>query len=152
MSNQPEYSHVSTHEDDELHLVAQEGEQHDEMMMKKDLIARPVINTIPSINVGQMIAPAALPEGYDLPVQVGSSKFNIQIPMGGVEEGQVFTVPIPPDGMDMTFPSSKTSMASVPPVGAWRDHLFDCFKHGICHSHCVTSYFCPLCKSQVMNI
>lgn len=114
--------------------------------MKKDLIERPVINTIPNIYVGQVIAPATLPEGYELPVHVGSSKFNIQIPMGGVEEGQVFNVAIPQDGMDTTLPSSTTSMTSVPPVGAWRDNMCDCFKHGFGHSHCVTSWFCPLCK------
>ena len=141
MSKQQVYSHLSSKEDDEI-LLAEEQDD----TMEKDLIERPVIIKVPNIYVGQMIAPATLPEGYELPVHVGSSKFNIQIPMGGVEEGQVFDVPIPQDGIDIMLLSSITSAASVPPVGAWRDNLCDCFKHGMCHSHCVTSYCCPLGK------
>jgi hypothetical protein len=100
---------------------------------------------IPKKYVGQMIAPANLPEGYELPVKLGSSQFNIQIPMGGVEQGQVFNVSIPQDNSALPSSSSAQRTSSVlPPVGVWRDGLYDFFSYGMCHPHCITSTCCPL--------
>jgi hypothetical protein len=43
--------------------------------------------------------------------------------------------------------SSSMDREAVPvPVGEWRDGSCDCFAHGCCHGHCVTSWCCPLRK------
>jgi hypothetical protein len=43
--------------------------------------------------------------------------------------------------------SSSMDREAVPvPVGEWRDGFCDCFAHGCCHGHCVTSWCCPLRK------
>ena len=148
MSNQPVYAHLSSKEDEEGTFVIGDDVTNQTTIME-GLIDHPVVKEVPNIYVGQMVAPAKLPEGYELPVKLGMSQFNVQIPMGGVEEGQVFAVSIPQDKITIP-PSSKlsgqNSTSILPPVGVWRDNLCDCFSYGMCHPHCVTSTFCPLCK------
>jgi hypothetical protein len=132
MSSKQVYSHVATRGDDEIPVV--EG------------VAVTNSSNITSTNqyVGKIIAPATLPEGYELPVTLGSSQFNIQIPKGGVEQGQEFSVSIP-NGIASSS-SVPTIMSTLPPVGVWRDNICHCCTYGFCHPHCLTSTCCPLCK------
>lgn len=143
MSNQPTYSHLSSHEVEEVPFMEGEVVTSKRTTITKRLNGDSVVNHS-NHYAGQMIAPATLPEGYELPVKLGSSQFNIQVPTGGVEEGQVFAVSIPQ--ATITNPSSSSIL---PPIGAWRDGICDCFSYGVCHSHCVTSCCCPLCKLRL---
>lgn len=150
MSNPPVYSHLSTHDvrdnDDDVPFVV--GVEVVTNSNSNSTTGLTMVKETSNKYVGQMVAPATLPEGYELPVKLGSSQFNIQIPMGGVEQGQVFNISIPQDRC--TLPSSAAAVhaasSSLPPVGVWRDSICDCFSYGVCHSHCITSMCCPLCK------
>jgi hypothetical protein len=131
------YAYVSSKDDDESPFA-------DDVTIAEGLISRPDISSLPTVSgqsMMQITAPATLPEGYELPVQLGSSQFKVKVPMGGIEQGQVFSVPIPHETI-----VQAASVASSIPVGAWRDSECDCFKYGLCHPHIWTSYLCTLCK------
>lgn len=85
-----------------------------------------------------IIAPATLPEGYVLEAEVGGpgakKNVSVEIPPGGVVEGQVFLVPLPDD----------FAVGVQAPTGRWKDGTFDVFKAGICHP----SLICALCCTQ----
>ena len=86
-----------------------------------------------------VMAPATLPEGYEFETRIGTSRIMVTVPPGGVEEGQMFDVPLPP---------AVTSAGSIRiPVGHWRDSLLGCFNYGPCHPHLWTGLCCALCKS-----
>lgn len=86
-----------------------------------------------------VVAPATLPEGYQLEATIGSSKYKVTVPMGGVEEGQTFQVPLP---------QQMANTMSIP-VGHWRDALFGCWNYGPCHPHWWTGLCCTLCKLNI---
>lgn len=92
------------------------------------------------VNV-HIIAPATLPEGYVLEAEVGGpgakKNISVEIPPGGVVEGQVFLVPLPDD-----FAVGEPRVQA--PTGQWKDGTFDVFKAGICHP----SLICALCCTQ----
>jgi hypothetical protein len=114
----------------------------DEESLSTGLIGAPAAGTVPAVkgqSLMQVTAPANLPEGYEFTVMLGSLKFPVKVPPGGVEEGQVFTVPIPTTGIPQIHTTSI-------PVGAWRDDLDGCFNYGACHPHCWTACACSLCK------
>ena len=95
----------------------------------------------------QIVAPANLPEGYELPIQLGTSgTATIIIPPGGVEQGQTFAVPMPAAASEYTAPAVHI------PVGHWRDTPWDFFQYGPCHPHCWTSWLCTfLATGQVIR-
>jgi hypothetical protein len=112
----------------------------DEESLSTGLIGAPAAGSVPAVkgqSLMQVTAPATLPEGYEFPVTLGSLKFPVKVPPGGVEEGQVFTVPIP----TTSIPQIHTTSI---PVGAWRDDLDGCFNYGACHPHFWTACFCSL--------
>jgi hypothetical protein len=150
MVSQPTYSHVATHaEDDEIPIVkgVEIKNNSRNSVHSTGLIGHPAVNDVESLNTGtyvaKMIAPATLPEGYEIPVQLGSSQFNIQIPKGGVIQGQEFNVTIPQGTVSS---STHGTVSRLPPVGVWSDNICDCCSYGLCHPHCLTSTCCPLCK------
>ena len=65
-----------------------------------------------------------------------------QIFVGGIEKGQLFSVPIPTDDV------LSTSRVSIP-VGHWKHAICSCFQLGICHAWLWISCCCPLCEFQV---
>mmetsp|Transcript_22604 Transcript_22604/g.33186 ORF Transcript_22604/g.33186 Transcript_22604/m.33186 type:complete len:249 (+) Transcript_22604:100-846(+) len=93
-----------------------------------------------------VIAPATMPEGYVFEAEVGNDsdrKFTVEVPAGGVKEGDLFLVPLP-DNIDT--PRLKI------PTGNWKDGLCSFFSHGICHAHLCCSIFCTqIAMAQVMK-
>jgi hypothetical protein len=89
----------------------------------------------------QVTAPATLPEGYQFDAQIGERVVQITVPLGGVEKGQSFSVPLPE-----TVESLITGKGISIPVGHWRDGLFDIFHYGACHPAVWASCCCHLCK------
>ena len=44
----------------------------------------------------EVVAPATLSEGYTFDVDIEGTTTSVTVPKGGVEEGQSFTIPMPP--------------------------------------------------------
>lgn len=83
-------------------------------------------------------APSTLPAGYTFEAYVNDDKmrpFTVEVPEGGVVEGDNFYVPIPSDGIDRINA----------PTGRWKDGLCDCFSVGCCHA----SFWCAFCCSKI---
>merc|ERR1719253_2203090 len=78
----------------------------------------------------EVVAPATLPEGYTFEAEAGGQPFTVRVPAGGVAEGQKFSVPFPAGANG--YSGAAAPRASVP-VGAWKDGLCDCFRHGLVH-------------------
>jgi len=79
-------------------------------------------------------APSTLPAGYTFEAYVNDDKmrpFTVEVPEGGVVEGDNFYVPLPSDGIDRINA----------PTGRWKDGLCDCFSVGFCHA----SLWCACC-------
>uniref|UniRef100_A0A6U5M4F1 Uncharacterized protein n=1 Tax=Corethron hystrix TaxID=216773 RepID=A0A6U5M4F1_9STRA len=87
----------------------------------------------------QVIAPLSLGEGYAFEVQSKDKVFIVEVPEGGIEEGDSFYVPLPDDTFGQKLPSKA-------PIGQWKDGLFDCLKHGGLHA----SFLSALCCTQVL--
>jgi hypothetical protein len=124
------------------HTSDEDNPLTEEESMAAGLIGSPPVGTIPAVkgeSMMQVTAPATLPEGYEFTVMLGSLKFPVKVPPGGVEQGQVFSVPLPTAGVPQIHTTSI-------PVGAWRDELDGCFNYGACHPHCWTSCLCTLRK------
>jgi hypothetical protein len=142
MASQPTYSHVATRGDNDDQIPFVDGvEVTNRSTVTSSERFMGQSNDIPNQYVGKMIAPSTLPEGYNLPVRLGSSQFNVQIPKGGVEQGQEFDVSIP-QGIDSSF--KNQTLSTLPPVGVWRDDICDCCKYGMFHPSCLTSTCCHL--------
>jgi len=83
-------------------------------------------------------APATLPAGYTFEAEINGDPAKlctVQVPAGGVEEGQVFLAPLA-----KTYDGPRL----VAPVGQWKDGLFDFCQPGCCHP----SFWCSLCCTQ----
>jgi len=89
-----------------------------------------------------IVAPSTLPEGYAFDAEVGAigakKTISVEVPPGGVVEGQVFTIPLP-DDFAVGEPRVNT------PTGKWKDGLFDLLNAGKSHP----SLWCGLCLTQV---
>mmetsp|Transcript_3035 Transcript_3035/g.5731 ORF Transcript_3035/g.5731 Transcript_3035/m.5731 type:complete len:268 (+) Transcript_3035:61-864(+) len=89
-----------------------------------------------------IIAPANLSEGYIFDAEVGvegaRKTLSVEVPPGGVSEGQAFLVPLPDD---FAVGEPRVNI----PTGRWKDGPFDLLKAGICHP----SLWCGLCFTQV---
>ena len=92
------------------------------------------------VNV-HIIAPSTLPEGYVLEAEIGApgskKTISVEVPRGGVVEGQVFLVPLPDD-----FAVGEPRIQA--PTGRWKDGTFDFCNAGACHA----SLCCALCCTQ----
>eukprot|EP00581_Thalassiosira_minuscula_P013670 CAMPEP_0183727298 /NCGR_PEP_ID=MMETSP0737-20130205/25325_1 /TAXON_ID=385413 /ORGANISM="Thalassiosira miniscula, Strain CCMP1093" /LENGTH=290 /DNA_ID=CAMNT_0025958891 /DNA_START=40 /DNA_END=912 /DNA_ORIENTATION=+ len=97
----------------------------------------------------EVVAPATLPEGYEFEAEANGQSFNVKVPVGGVEEGQKFSVPFPA-GAD-AYSGAAIPRASVP-VGNWKDGVCDCFRLGLIHPVVWNAWCCPLIiAGQVMH-
>jgi len=86
-----------------------------------------------------IIAPATLPEGYSFEatiVEYPKLSFPVTVPPGGIQEGEIFLVPIP------TYFDEPQIMVKT---GRWKDPLFACFRNGIFHP----SIWCAMCCTQI---
>lgn len=103
-----------------------------------------------------VVAPATLPEGYLMDVQVDGrgQTFSVKVPPGGVEEGQSFQVTIEGRSSEDAFQNAVS--VAIPrvsvPVGAWRDGMCDCFRFGCCHPAFWNAFCCTaILIAQVMT-
>eukprot|EP01083_Nonionella_stella_P105737 304336_1 len=95
-------------------------------------------------------APATLPEGYTFEVEINGHTFPVKVPVGGVEEDQVFNVPFPA-GSDTGYAAAAIPRTSVP-VGHWKDDVFDCCTLGCIHPVLWNACCCPMVLlGQVMT-
>jgi hypothetical protein len=105
-----------------------------------------------SMTFVNVVAPATLPEGYQFDTVVehdDSRTIKVTVPLGGVEKGQPFSVPLieASEVQTVTIATKTTSPGEFSILeGHWRDSIFGCFNYGLCHPHCWTSYCCPLSK------
>lgn len=83
-----------------------------------------------------VVAPANLPAGYCFEAEVNNERFLATVPPGGVRKGETFSC---------YMKDLDNGHADIP-VGTWRDGLFACFKHGVCHPMLCNAFFCPLRK------
>uniref|UniRef100_A0A7S0KAE7 Uncharacterized protein n=2 Tax=Leptocylindrus aporus TaxID=1398097 RepID=A0A7S0KAE7_9STRA len=114
---------------------------HDTLLETKEKNIK--VDGVPHVEVA---APSNLPEGYVFDVKVGGRIIQATVPLGGVEAGQKFSVPL---GEDTILPASQRGNI---PVGRWRDGLCECFKHGICHAWCCLNCWCMvLGLGQLLN-
>jgi len=129
-------------------------------MLGESLMAVPTaVVAAPTQPMLQITAPADMPEGYEFDAAIGSgdstigngqgndnsdsnsaatATIKVQVPPGGIEKGQTFSVPFP---AQMTSQLAAAATIRIP-VGNWRDGLFDWWKHGVCHPHCWTACCC----------
>ncbi|KAL7551668.1 hypothetical protein ACHAWF_014852 [Thalassiosira exigua] len=89
-----------------------------------------------------IVAPSTLPEGYVFDAEVGApdakKTISVEVPAGGVVEGQVFLVPLPDD---FAVGEPRVNI----PTGKWKDDWYEILNAGPCHS----SLWCALCFTQV---
>lgn len=97
----------------------------------------------------EVVSPSSLPEGYTFDAETNGHSFKVTVPIGGVEEGQRFSVPFPATSND--FSGQAVPRASVP-VGHWKDGLCDCCRLGCVHPVIWNACCCPLILvGQVMH-
>jgi len=110
----------------------------------------PASATATAVPMMSIVAPANLPEDYVLDVQHNGATIQVNIPPGGVEAGQVFQVPMPNGTANGTTNNNATD--SSIPVGHWKDDICACFRYGLCHAHCWTSWLCTaVATAQVIR-
>jgi len=80
-------------------------------------------------------------QGYTFDAETNGHSFKVTVPIGGVEEGQRFSVPFPATSND--FSGQAVPRASVP-VGHWKDGLCDCCRLGCVHPVIWNAWCCPL--------
>ena len=86
-----------------------------------------------------VMAPATLPAGYTFEAEINGDPHKlctVEVPTGGVEEGQVFLAPL---GKNYDGPRL------VAPTGNWKDGIFDFCNAGFCHP----SFWCSLICTQL---
>jgi Cys-rich protein (TIGR01571 family) len=89
-----------------------------------------------------VVAPADLSGGFAFEAEIEDRRFLAIVPKGGVRKGETFSCCM----------RDLSKVGSEVPVGRWRDSLFSCFIHGICHSSVLTALWCPLpALGQIMT-
>jgi len=93
----------------------------------------------------RVLAPAALPPGYELHIESkDAASFNVVVPPGGVCEGEIFLAPIPQ--------GYRTEELTNSPTGEWKDGLFDLFRYGIGHPSFCCAFLCTeIAMGQIMQ-
>ena len=132
-------------------------EQRDQSILFTPENLRPAMTaTTTAPTLISVIAPATLPEGYIIDVQVDGQgrAFSVEAPSGGVEEGESFQVAF--DGRSSEDVVHKAVSVARPrvsvPVGAWRDGMCDCFSVNCCHPAFWNAWCCPaILVAQVMT-
>jgi len=95
----------------------------------------------------EVTAPSTLPEGFTFEAEANGRRFQVIVPNGGVEKGQVFSVSLPTE-------KESASAVDIATDGKFRDDLFDCFRQGLCHpSLCMPLWCCTVfcAVGQVMT-
>ncbi|CAB9498421.1 expressed unknown protein [Seminavis robusta] len=106
----------------------------------------PLVNAVEVTPVAgstvEVVAPMDLQEGYQLQVQVNGVRKSVNVPSGGVKQGESF----------QAQPYDDNAPTHHIPVGQWRDNICDCLKFGCCHPMCCMGYWCePILAGQVMT-
>jgi Cys-rich protein (TIGR01571 family) len=86
----------------------------------------------------QVVSPATLPEGYTFEAQANGQAITVTVPMGGIEEGQKFDVPVPP-GSNINSGARPSGS-----IGHWKDDLIACCGLGCCHPTLWMAWCCPM--------
>ncbi|KAL7503954.1 hypothetical protein ACHAXN_001684 [Cyclotella atomus] len=97
----------------------------------------------------EVVAPATLPEGYTFEAQADGQPFTVTVPMGGVEEGLKFQVPVP-SGKSILLKAIEgySRFAAI----LQKDDLCACCGLGCFHPSLCMAYCCPmLLLAQVMT-
>jgi len=85
-------------------------------------------------------SPLDLPEGYTFYADYEESMICATVPKGGVKKGHLIVIPF------------NQAIVSKGVACQWKDDLFDCFQHGICHPSLINACCCPLLLiGQVMT-
>ena len=149
-SSRTAYSKVSVHANDDLPPETTGGQ-----LLQESLVDIPSAAVATSIMpMLQVTAPTDLPEGYELDATIGGDEsgggtvIKVQVPPGGVERGQAFSVPFPTH-VESRLMSTATIRV---PVGTWRDGFFEFYKYGVCHPHCWTACCCSTCMFIAMDV
>lgn len=88
-------------------------------------------------------------QGYTFDAEANGHSFKVTVPVGGVEEGQKFSVPFPAGANG--YSGAAIPRASVP-VGHWKDGLCDCCQHGLIHPALWNACCCPMVLvGQIMH-
>jgi Cys-rich protein (TIGR01571 family) len=124
-----------------------------------DIVAAssPVATLTTSQRLCTVISPSTLPEGYTFPAQVDGIDFVVTVPVGGVVEGQAFTVLYPAAGalqplsIDLVTPNPVMMSSEEEVKGGWRNDLCACFE--VCENGmCLQGFFCtPILLAQIMT-
>lgn len=124
--------------------------------MSYSAVATPVKVAMAASSNQQMVdvvAPATLAEGYQFQAISNGMPFTVTVPLGGVKEGQTFSVPFSPMDQKVVMAESTPMVGGIAdggddldamPHGTWKDGLCDCFRFGICHPSLCNAIFCPL--------
>jgi len=100
---------------------------------------------VPTNKLVQVVAPLSLAEGYAFEVQSKDKVFIVEVPEGGVDEGDSFYVPLPDASYGQRLPSGA-------PIGEWKDGLFDFCTLGWVHPVVISSICCTqILMAQVMT-
>mmetsp|Transcript_34519 Transcript_34519/g.101448 ORF Transcript_34519/g.101448 Transcript_34519/m.101448 type:complete len:280 (+) Transcript_34519:84-923(+) len=94
----------------------------------------------------EVTAPATLSAGYTFDASLPDGRiFKVQVPAGGVTEGQRFSVPLPGD-LSSSTPLVGEGGATLGggPKYHWKDALCGCCNYGICHPSLWNAMICPL--------
>mmetsp|Transcript_26516 Transcript_26516/g.57478 ORF Transcript_26516/g.57478 Transcript_26516/m.57478 type:complete len:273 (-) Transcript_26516:127-945(-) len=103
--------------------------------------AAPVATATPLVEVQ---APATLSAGYTFDASYEGRVFKVEVPPGGVKEGQRFAVSLPPDAAPLVGGDARA------PKYQWKDGMCDCFRFGCFHPSLLNACFCPqLLMAQV---
>lgn len=95
-----------------------------------------------AVQIVEVTAPSNMQEGFTFNAVHNGIPFAVTVPAGGVQEGDVIQVPFDP-----TNTGTATSV-----IGRWKDDLFACTRHGVCHPSCLNACFCGLVLlGQVMT-
>jgi len=108
----------------------------------------------------EVTAPSTLKAGYMFNCEADGRLLRVTVPDGGVKEGQIFTgqATVVSDAEASLISAQATvvsdaeaplvsalttvvSRAYEPPRGAWKDNLWSCFAHGLCHPWCCASFW-----------
>lgn len=102
----------------------------------------------------KVVAPSTLPAGFQFEARIGDEHFVATVPPGGVTEGEVFSTAMGDargDPSDASQRRTRIFRDMDAPPSRWRDELFDCFRHGLCHDFLCNSIFCPqIALCQIM--
>ena len=107
-------------------------------------------NTTSSTKTVELISPANLPAGYQFVAYFGQRQVVVEV-FQPVVTGQRFQAMVVRENA-----TSKHRLRAQPghfiPYGRWRDALWDCFRHGVCHPVvCLACWCSPLLLAQVMS-